>query len=57
MLGRLWANTHAALHALLRNITKKHKQEHKIVLVFSSGLECIHIGCSCGKTFFDGESE
>jgi hypothetical protein len=57
MLERLWANTHAALHALLRNITKTHKQEHKIVLVFSSGLECIHIGCSCGKTFFDGESE
>jgi len=57
MLERIWANTHAALHALLRNITKKHRPKHNIVLVFSAGLECIHIGCSCGKTFFNGESE
>lgn len=57
MLDKMWANTHAALHVLLKYFVKKHRQKHKIILVFSAKLECIHIGCSCGKTFFNGESE
>jgi hypothetical protein len=56
MLEKIWANTHATFHVLLRSIKKTKRQNHKIVLVFSAGLECIHIGCSCGKTFFDEQN-
>lgn len=56
MLGKVWANAHASFHVLLHNLIKTKRQKHKIVLVFSAGLECVRIGCSCGKTFFEDHS-
>lgn len=45
------ASISATYHAIF-NIFRKDK--HQIVLIYTPGVECVAIECSCGKVFYSG---
>lgn len=57
MLRKLWAGAHANLHVLTYFLNKDPRHHHKIVLMFSPGLDCVSIECSCGKRFWSTPME